>query len=295
MAELIVLDDLDIARLLTPVDTVAVIGDALARHARGRLAAPPRARAALAPAAGELVVSAGGAAGVGYGFRCYETVVDSPEQLTAVWSATTGRLAGVVVGRLLGEYRTGALGAAAVAAVRGGHCGPLAVIGAGRQAWAQLWALRAVVEPDEIRVFAQHGGAEFARRVTEGLGWHALPTPDARTAVTGADVVVLATNSTVPVIDVDWLDPLAHLSTIGPKTTTGHEADPALYAGRLVFTDSAEQLARYPGGCSFTGTPLELSTLGPVHGLGTAYLSVGLTGTEVLLADRAISLRATGH
>ncbi|MGA6161325.1 hypothetical protein [Amycolatopsis magusensis] len=287
MAELTVLDDGDVARLLTPAATVAVLRDALARHARGELAAPPRARVPLGPG-GTLVASAGGAADVGYGLRCYETGFDV-EQLTVVWSAATGLLAGVVTGRLLGEYRTGALGALAVAAVRSGHCGPLAVLGCGRQAWAQLWALSALVEPAEVRVFSRHGGSAFAGRVAESFGWRAQAASDAKTAVVGADVVLLATNSQAPVIEPDWLGPLAHVSTIGPKTPAGHELPPAAYRDRLVYTDSAAQVATYPGGCAYDGVPRELSTLGPVSGRGTAYLSAGLTGTEVLLAGHVLT------
>lgn len=293
MAEVTVLDDGDVARLLTPVATVAVIRDALARHARRELAAPPRAHVPLGPG-GILVASAGGANEVGYGLRCYGAGSDS-EQLTAVWSGATGLLTGVVTGRLLGEYRTGALGALAVAAVRNGRCGPLCVLGCGRQAWAQLWALSALVEPAEVRVYSRRGGSGFARRVAESFGWSAHAASDARSAVAGADVVLLATDSRVPVVEADWLDPLAHVSTIGPKTTAGHELPVAAYRDRLVYTDSAAQVAAYPGGCAYDGVPRELSVLGPVRGRGTAYLSVGLTGTEVLLAGHVLAAHERNH
>ncbi|MGC7101413.1 hypothetical protein ACPZ19_42640 [Amycolatopsis lurida] len=288
MTEPVVLGDRDVARLLTPSAAVGVLRDALARHARGELSAPPRARVPLGEDS-TLVVSAGGAADAGYGLRCYETGFDSPDQLTAVWSAATGRLSGMVLGRLLGELRTGALGALAIAAVRNGQCGPLGVLGCGRQAWAQLWALSALVEPAEVRAFSRRGAGGFADRIAESFGWNARGVEDARSAVEGADVVLLATDSRVPVLEPDWLEPLGHVSTIGPKTSTGHELPVAVYRDRLVYTDSAAQVAAYPGGCAFDGVPVELSALGPVRGRGTAYLSVGLTGTEVLLACHVLA------
>ena len=48
--------------------------------------------------------------------------------------------------------------------------------------------------------------------------------------VKDAEVVILATTSTTPVVDPEWIAPGAHVTTIGPISAAGHELPPALAA-----------------------------------------------------------------
>ena len=57
-------------------------------------------------------------------------------------------------------------------------------------------------------------GAELGARRTGALG-----------AVAGADIVVLATTSTSPVLDAAAIRPGTHLTTVGPKGNHGFSAD----------------------------------------------------------------------
>ncbi|MGA8113322.1 MAG: ornithine cyclodeaminase family protein, partial [Actinocatenispora sp.] len=109
-----ILTDADIARL-SPADAVAAMrGAVLAAH-RGELVAPPRA--VLDVGGSELKITAG-RTGRWLGFRSYCTgELDAAEQLVVLQDVTTGRLSAVGVGELLGQYRTGALGAVAVDAM----------------------------------------------------------------------------------------------------------------------------------------------------------------------------------
>lgn len=141
-----------------------------------------------------------------------------------------GRLVTVVVGRELGVRRSGAVGAVAVDALARRDARVLAVIGSGRQAWGQVSGIGAVRDLAEVRVAsraAEHA-ATFAERAREELALDAGVSPDARTAVEGADLVVLATSSSRPVIEAGWVEPGAHVSTIGPKSRSRHEAPPEL-------------------------------------------------------------------
>ena len=61
---------------------------------------------------------------------------------------------------------------------------------------------------------------------------------DAQDAVRGADVVVLATSSTVPVIQNDWVAPGALVISLGAHEPGMREMDPALTARARVIVDS---------------------------------------------------------
>ena len=56
--------------------------------------------------------------------------------------------------------------------------------------------------------------------------------------VRGADVVVLATSSTTPVIEDAWVDPGTHVVAVGACRPTHRETDPRLVARALVVVDS---------------------------------------------------------
>ena len=258
-----------------------------------------------------------------FGFRAYATFAGA-EQLVAVWGLDDGRLRALVYGDELGARRTGAIGAVAVdLAARPGPV-RLGLAGAGTQAWAQLWALTAVREIAEVTVTARHRehAAAFARRAVAELGVAARPAATVEETVRDRDVVIVATNSVVPVLQAQWISPGTHVSTLGPKTVSRHEV-PAALAGRasVILTDSSAQLAAYPEPHLFAGQPGRdaflpfIALIGvwiflsrqmqgvagqPVTDLGavlagaatarsspeqvTIFCSVGLAGTEVAVA-----------
>lgn len=290
-----VLDDDAVRSRLDPARAVAAVRAALrARHA-GTLDAPPRVRAPLG-GDGDLVVTAGRLRAQGrYGFRAY-TTFGGGEQLVAVWDEATGALRAVVHGDELGVRRTGAIGAVALdAAARPGPV-RLGLLGSGAQAWAQVWALGAVREIAGLAVFSRRleRAQAFAVRVERQLGLRARAVRTAREAVRDRDAVIVATNSPEPVLEADWLDPGAHVTTLGPKSVSRHEV-PAALADRadVVLTDSPAQLA----GCSephlFAGRPVTdlaavVAGAEPARtgdGQLTVFASVGLAGTEVAVAD----------
>lgn len=293
----LVFADEDVRARLDPVTAVETVRGALLAHHDGGLYAPPRVRAPLGPD-GDVVFTAGRmtgpAAGV-HGFRAYDTGERETEQLVAVWDSGTGELRAVVHGDELGVRRTGAIGAVAVDAAA--RPGPVRVglVGAGRQAWAQLWALRAVREVTEVVVASRRraGADAFAARVVGELGVAARAVDGAREAVRDRDVVLLATNSAVPVVESEWIEPGTHVTTVGPKTRSRHEV-PAALADRAdaLVTDSPAQLAAYPEPHLFAardvpGLGAVLAGEARVRGGPddvTVFCSVGLAGTEVAVA-----------
>lgn len=292
MAPLLLNDDEVLA--LAPADAVDAMRQAVLAAYSGELVAPARVRAELAELDYVFTV---GALGAGpSGFRAYRTGETEGDHLVAVWD-DSGKLTGVVVGTQLGARRTGALGAVGTDVLSRRDARVAAVVGSGLQAWTQLWATTAVRDIKRVQVFSpdpQHR-AQFAARTERELGVHAVAVGSAREALVGAEIVILATRATSPVIDADDVQPGAHVVTVGPKRIDAHET-PVQLAERasVISCDSPAQASAYATPF-FTGslplTDLAAILAGAVSGRQgqddiTLHCSVGLAGTEVLLAQR---------
>lgn len=289
----IVLDDAAVVAGLRPAAAVAAMRAALIAAHRGELIAPPRVRAA------SLMFTAGRLPGRWYGYRSYDVEVGG-QQLVAVHTEPAGDLAGIAVGTALGEYRTGALGGVAADVLARPEATTVGVIGAGRQAWTQLWALSAVRRLSDVAVHSRTRGRTeaLAARVRDELGIPARAVRTPEEAVAGRDIVVLATSSPTPVLDAGWLAPGTAVTTVGPKVRNRSEFGADLPArADLIATDSLAQLRSYDppallaGAAGSTVVALGAMLTGDHPGRAgpdalTLYASVGLAGTEpYLLAD----------
>ncbi len=105
----------------------------------------------------------------------------------------------------------------------------LALLGSGEQAWWHLQAAAAVRKLRRVRVYAPTAARldVFVARARAELGIAAEAAATAQAAVSGADIVIAATNASEPVLDGRWLAPGAHVVSIvsGDKGSTRRELD----------------------------------------------------------------------
>jgi ornithine cyclodeaminase len=303
-----ILTDGDLAQAIDMASAIEAVEAAFRARTAGSLVAPPRHHVAF-PGHGDLVFTIGGTVGgdAVAGFRVYETFAgDSPirNQVVAVWDARSGALQGLVLGDRLGELRTGAIGGVAIRYMASPGAETVAVIGSGAQARTQLEAAAAVRSLRKVRVYSRSPANRlaFATEMADRLGLAIAPVTSARDAVEGADIVLCATTSAVPVIEAAWLGRDAHVNTVGPKTRTRHEIGPEIAErAAIIATDSPEQTRAYPEPFFLAGSPaigrmVDLADLvsGKVAtrrggAAMTLFCSVGLAGTEVLVAAAALS------
>ncbi|MCL6563461.1 MAG: ornithine cyclodeaminase family protein [Firmicutes bacterium] len=92
----------------------------------------------------------------------------------------------------------------------------LGLVGAGWQARMHARALAAVLPLTTIKVYARRpkAAANFAGELEGTLGIPVSPVPTAQAAVQGSDVVATCTTAQSPVVDLDWLEPGTHLTSI---------------------------------------------------------------------------------
>jgi alanine dehydrogenase len=305
----LIFTDREVAAALDASATVAAMRDALLAAHAGRLVAPPRAAAPLD--GGRMVLTAGHLTGEWYGFRSYDTF-GHPEggQLVVLHDGRTGAVRAIAVGEELGSRRTGGLGGVAVDALARPDAATVGVVGSGRQAWTQVWAAAAVRPRREVTVHSRSAGNReaFAARVRAELGVPARAVATASAAVTGRDIVVLATTSPTPVLDARDLAPGTHVNTVGFKQR--HRAEfgaDLLAAADVLATDSPAQAAAYDPPMLAVLPPyaerlrdLGAVLAGAVPGRTGAdqisvFCSTGLAGTEVFLLDRLARVGAAAR
>jgi alanine dehydrogenase len=154
----------------------------------------------------------------------------------------TGALQALMDGRFITEARTAAVSAVSVRYLARPDSGTLAIIGSGVQARSHLEAYAAVRHLHDVRVWSPNA-ARRDRFVDEmqphaGVPLHATPTAEA--AVRGADLVVLATSSPEPVVDVSWIEEGSHIVSVGACRPDQREMAPELVARGRLFVDSRQ-------------------------------------------------------
>lgn len=291
--------DDDIRSRLDARDAVRWMGEAIDAGYCGDLVTPPRVHADLGD--GRIVFTAGRLRGSWFGYRSYDTFAEDPgSQLVVVHDEGSGEIRAIAIGNELGPRRTGAIGAVAADALASPTATVAAIIGTGTQALTQLWALSAVRNLSQVRVFSRNPARReaFAERAQRLYGVACDAAPSARDAVDGAQIVVLATSSPTPVIDAGWLESDAYVATLGPKQRGRAEFGldlPDIAA--LIVTDSLAQMDAYDPPNTLVDTPHHerVASLGalragdvarPEPGSVTLFCSVGLAGTEAFLLDR---------
>lgn len=302
-----VLGDEEVVRHLTCRDAVRWMGEAIDAHHRGDLIAPPRVHADLGD--GRVAFTSGRLRGSWFGYRSYDTFPGRPgAQVVVVHGEADGRVRAVAVGNELGPRRVGAIGGVAADALASPGAKRVAVIGSGVQAAMQVWGLTAVRTIAELSVFSRNRGHRdaFARRIAPLVAGPVRAAGDARTAVEGADIVIMATSSSSPVVEASWLEPGTYVTTVGPKQQGRSEFGLDLAAAAsLLVTDSPAQIDAYVPANVLAGSAhrQRLVSLGSVRAGEVTrpagphvslFFSVGLAGTEVFLLDRLVTSMEPG-
>jgi ornithine cyclodeaminase/alanine dehydrogenase-like protein (mu-crystallin family) len=144
----------------------------------------------------------------------------------------------------LGQIRTGAATGVATKYLARQDASVAAVIGSGFQAQTQLEAVANARNLSEVRVWSRkpERREEFARTCAEKFNLNVKATETARECVEGADIVVTATSSKVPVIETGWIAPGTHVNGTGSNWAERRElpAELVFEKAAIVAVDSVE-------------------------------------------------------
>ncbi|EME29802.1 ornithine cyclodeaminase [Galdieria sulphuraria] len=248
--DVVVLDDEEVDNLLDMCTAVELIENAISAKACGSLVCPPRFR--LETNNGDLVFTSGAVIHRSVdvmGFRVYSTFPTptcGETQATTVYDGKTGVIKGIILGSRLGAMRTGAIGGVAIKHMSKEVPCEVGVLGSSVQAETQLRACIAVRDISKVKVFSPNPGHRSAfvqkfRRLCD-----IVAVDCAKDCVQNVKILIIATNSSLPVFDTKWLSPEVHINSVGPKFMDKHELPEDLVTKcEYIATDSIEQLEAY--------------------------------------------------
>ena len=159
--------------------------------------------------------------------------------VVVVLDTLTGCPIALMDGTWLTALRTGAVGGLATDLLARSDSTTVALFGAGTQARTQLEAVRCVRDIKRVRVVS-HSGTSAQALVGELSGVEAVSLSDPDEAVAGADIIIAATSSSIPVFDGALVEPGTHVTGIGSFTTDMREVDATLVERARVIVDQKE-------------------------------------------------------
>ncbi len=252
-----ILREPEIRELISYPETIAAVEKAFAEFSSGRAVMPGVINLDLDSYHGEVhVKSAYLQGGANYVIKVASGFYRNPalglpvgNGLVLLFEAETGRLRCVLFDNgYITEMRTGAAGAVAAKYLARRDAGRVGLVGSGSQARFQLRALLEVRDVREVRVWSLHPdhAAEYAAEMAAALPnvrFEAVPA--CRDAVRGADIVITATPSRVPLVSAEWVSPGAHITAMGSDGPGKQELDVGvLRLADKIVCDSREQCAR---------------------------------------------------
>jgi alanine dehydrogenase len=214
--------------------------------------------------------------------------------LVALYDTGTGELLAVLDSATVTAWRTGLAAALATHELARPDAGTVAVIGAGAQAGLVLRGLAALRSWPHLTVYDPNpeSADQLVRRYGASTVARAVSAPEAARA---AGLVIVATWSREPLLDVADVPPGSHVTSLGADEPGKAELSPGLLASARVFVDDVP-LALTSGALGTAGLPAETAagTLGEVlrgtvpgrrtEAERTIYTPVGLPGQDLALA-----------
>lgn len=136
--------------------------------------------------------------------------------LVQLFSSETGELLAIMPDGLIQQTRVGVTSALGMKVMARQDAKILGLIGSGGQAKAHYRYMTAVMPIERVKVWspnAEHRKA-FVEEMEKETGVAGEPVASAEEATRGADVICSATNSSRPVVQLDWLAPGMHYNSI---------------------------------------------------------------------------------
>jgi ornithine cyclodeaminase len=253
---LLVLSANDVYEALRPAECVQAMRSALAALAAGEAQQPLRTVMQPSGAAGlvALMPSFSPLPRPRYGLKALcitpsnpAAGLDAHQGVVLLSAGETGEPLALLNASAVTEIRTAAVSVLATELLALTDAHVLAVVGTGVQARAHIRAFDDARELSAIRVAGRDSAK--AERLAAELPTRAPITACAgvEEAVAGADIIVTATSSAVPVLRREWIKSGAHINAVGACLPDTRELDSATVADGALFADRRDSVLAESG------------------------------------------------
>ena len=160
-----------------------------------------------------------------------------------VYDASTGQELARIEAETLTTLRTAASSAVATKLLARPDAKVLGIFGTGRQAEAHIQAIREVRRIEKVVIYSrtQSSSEAFARKASRAYDIPAVAADSPEEVVESSDILVLATNSKLPLFSGELVRPRTHVNAIGAALPDTREMDTALVKRATVVVDSKPQ------------------------------------------------------
>ncbi len=250
-AQILFLNQKDIKSIITPRDAFDAVEYAFRMHARRRVQMPAKIYLDYTRYRGDLrampayimPLGASGVKIVNSHANNYRFGLPSVMALFILIDPGTGRPVSIMDATYFTDMRTGAAGAVAAKYLSNKNASVLGLVGAGRQAAAQLVAIARVRKLKLVKVCAKtvQEAQTFAVRMEKIAG---IPVrPCGIRDVCDADIISTTTPSRKPVVKDAWIKPGTHINAIGADAPGKQELETGILRRARVFVDDFNQAA----------------------------------------------------
>ncbi|MGA9773498.1 MAG: ornithine cyclodeaminase family protein [Blastocatellia bacterium] len=256
--KILILNYSEVEHLLPVRECIPVMSDALVSLARAEVFQPLRMVVRPPDAIGAMGLMpshrAGGQPAYGVKIVCIfpenpKMGLDAHQGSVMLLSGETGELLALMNASAITAIRTAAVSAVATQVLARADASQLAIIGSGVQARTHIEAMACVRQIARASVASRsfENAVRFAEEMRPRYGFPIEPVETAEQAVTGADIVVLATTANEPVVKREWIAQGAHINAVGSSIPTAREMDSALMKASSLFVDRRESTINEAG------------------------------------------------
>ncbi len=250
-AQILFLNQKDIKSIITPRDAFDAVEYAFRMHARRKVQMPAKIYLDYTRYRGDLrampayivPLGASGVKIVNSHANNYRFGLPSVMAIFILIDPGTGRPVSIMDATYFTDMRTGAAGAVAAKYLSNMNASVLGLVGAGRQAAAQLVAIARVRKIKLVKVCAKTAqeAQTFADRMEKITG---IPVrPCSIRDVCDADIISTTTPSRKPVVKDAWIKPGTHINAIGADAPGKQELETGILRRARVFVDDFNQAA----------------------------------------------------
>jgi ornithine cyclodeaminase/alanine dehydrogenase-like protein (mu-crystallin family) len=279
----IVLSEEEVRKRLRMEDLIPAMTDALRDLSAGAVVQPLRTVLEVSAHAGFLGVMPASGRALGaklVTFYPQNQEVPTHHAMILLFRPETGEPLAIMDGRLITEMRTAAVSALATSLLARTDTKKLTILGSGVQARSHLEAMQLVRSFTKIKVWSPRNAERFAREFNIEVA------RSAEEAVTGADVIVVATAATIPVLRGGCVAPGAHINAVGATRPNWRELDDEVLRRSTIYVESREPALNESGDVIAAGK--ELIELGEV----IAGKKPGRTGADQITLFKSVGVAA---
>jgi alanine dehydrogenase len=258
MAEIIVLNDQEIAGLVSFDENLRLIEQAFSDYSMGKSHAYPVIREKVEPYGGFFGIKSGyieaqnalGFKAGGFWAGNKDKGLPNHQSVIMLFHPSTGQPRALLAANFVTQIRTAAIGAIGCKYLARPESKILTLVGAGQQGRNQLEAALRIM-PALEKIYICDMFPASAAALAQDMAHHPqkfFVADSPAQACSDADVIITATSSFQAIVMDEWIKPGTHINAIGTDTRGKQELDPRIFARATAVVDDLEQCC-YLGEC----------------------------------------------